>query len=84
MKKVKNNDGIAPWKIDNAMERWLSRAADKSELGKILYVKFYEIFDHDYFVKGQKFIDRNIRQFVIQIATQKGVKKEIENYICQM
>ena len=71
MKKVKNNDGIAPWKIDNAMERWLSRAADKSELGKILYVKFYEIFDHDYFVKGQKFIDRNIKAVDAGIAYAK-------------
>lgn len=71
MKKQKNNDGITPWKIDHPMERWLGRMADKSEWGKVLYVKFYEFFDRDYYNKGLKFIDRNIGQFVGEVTEEQ-------------
>lgn len=68
MKKVANNDGIAGWKIDHPIERWLSRMADKSEFAKKLYVAFYRVFDREYFNKGLKFIDKNIEIFVGQVS----------------
>ena len=45
MKKITTNHGVAPWKIDHPIERWLSRYADKSDFGKKLYVHFYKLFD---------------------------------------
>ena len=64
MKKTTNRDGIAGWKIDHPIERFLSKRADRSKLGKHLYVNFYKHFDREYYNKGLKFIDRNIQIFV--------------------
>jgi hypothetical protein len=61
LKKVKNNDGIAGWKIDSPVERLLSKFADKSSFGKFLYVNYYRVFDRKYFNKGLTFIDKTIK-----------------------
>lgn len=79
MKKFTNNAGIAPWKIDSPIERFLERWADKSELGKSLYVSFYKVFDREYYEKGLKFIDRNIATFVGHVTP-----KQRKAFICDM
>lgn len=79
MKKISNNDGIAPWKIDHPVERLLARAADKSELAKKLYVRFYQVFDRDYYLKGLKFIEKNVKTFVGDVTP-----KEMEEYTLDM
>lgn len=48
---------IARWKIDNGFENWLSYKADNSNFWKRLYVLFYRIFDHKYYVGGMPFIN---------------------------
>lgn len=68
MKKISNKDGIAGWKIDHPAERWLAKAADKSEFAKKLYVDFYRIFDREYYEKGLRFIDKNISTFAGQVS----------------
>lgn len=68
MKKIPNKDGIAQWKIDHPIERFLAHAADQSKLGKHLYVNFYRIFDKAYFNKGLKFIETNVRTFVGEVS----------------
>ena len=79
MKKVANRDGIAGWKIDSPVERALSKWADHSKLGKTLYVTFYKVFDREYFIKGLKFIDRNIQNFVGEVTPAQR-----KNYIYDM
>lgn len=75
MKKFKNNDGIAGWKIDHPIERWLARAADKTKTGKKLYVWFYKVFDREYYQKGLKFIDQNIQTFLGDVTPKE--KKQL-------
>jgi len=79
MRKFGNNLGIAPWKIDHPIERILEKAADKSEFGKCLYVKFYELFDRAYYVKGMSFIEKNIKLFVGDVS-----KKQKKAYVYDM
>ncbi|MBQ9953607.1 MAG: hypothetical protein IJO92_04700 [Clostridia bacterium] len=79
MKKFKNNLGIAPWKIDHPIERWLSWLADRCYIGKILYVNFYKVFDKDYYVKGLSFIEKNIQVFAGAVSN-----KQKKNYIYDM
>ena len=71
MKKVKNNDGIAGWKIDSPIERALSKAADKGGFWRYLYVNYYKLFDREYYQKGLKFIDKNIRTFVGPVSEEQ-------------
>lgn len=71
MKRVTNNDGIAPWKIDHPVERFLAKAADKSNFAKKLYVDFYRFFDKDYYQKGLKFIQKNVQTFVGEVSEDR-------------
>lgn len=63
MKKIKSKDGISSWKIDNPVERFLAKKADKSFFWKKKYVNFYRFFDKAYFNKGLKLIDKAIEEF---------------------
>ncbi len=74
MKKFKSNDGIAGWKFDHPLERLLEKAADKSELGKKLYVWFYATFDKDYYQKGLTFIEKNIANFAGNVTPAEKKK----------
>jgi hypothetical protein len=74
MKKHKTTDGIAPWKIDNCLERYIAMKADNSPFWKKIYVMFYKIFDAFYYNKGLTFINKNIDIFLGQV-TQKERKK---------
>lgn len=51
---------ITRWKLDNSFENWLGYKADRSEFWKKLYVLYYQLFDHQYYSKGKKFIDDEI------------------------
>lgn len=79
MKKIRCKDGIAPWKIDNPIERWLGRRADTSTFWKKAYVLFYKIFDGKYYKKGVEFIRK-------QIDASVGVvdKKRFKKYTTDM
>ena len=74
MKKIEGKDGIAGWKIDSPIEWIFAKWADKSEFGKFIYVRYYQICDHDYYEKGLKFIDRNIKQFVGEVKEDQRRK----------
>lgn len=52
--------GIAPWKIDSSVERFLSYKADSSEFWKSIYVWFYRIFDAQYYKGGLKMIEKSL------------------------
>ena len=71
MKKFISKYGIASWKIDSPIERFLSHKADNSNFWKKLYVKYYDIFDHKYYKNGLKFIDKNISLFVGEVSREK-------------
>lgn len=79
MKKIKNNDGIAPWKIDHPVERLLARAADIGPFGKYLYVNFYKVFDRAYFQKGLSFIRKTVKNFVGEVS-----EKQLREYTYDM
>lgn len=64
MKKIKTKYGIASWKIDTPIEKWLAVKADKSVFWRKIYVLFYKTFDADYYKKGLKYIDKNINLFM--------------------
>lgn len=55
--------GLAPWKINNPIEQWLSYKADNSEFWKRLYVLYYRLFDSKYYKGGIKQIEKNIKLF---------------------
>lgn len=63
VKKIQSKDGIASWKIDSPVERWLAKRADKSDFWKRKYVDYYKSKDPVYFTKGLKLIDKNIEIF---------------------
>jgi hypothetical protein len=52
----KQSPRIACWKINNRFENWLSYMADNSAFFKRLYVLFYRVFDHKYYVGGMPYI----------------------------
>lgn len=70
MKKFLSKDGIASWKIDSPIERWLAKKADNSHFWKSLYVNFYKTFDREYYLNGLPIIERNIQRFIGE-ATRK-------------
>lgn len=78
MRKIQSNDGIASWKIISPTERMLSAWADRSSLGKALYVLFYQVFDREYYQKGLRFIDRNIAVFVGDVTPKQRKKLRID------
>ena len=53
---------ISRWKIETPFENLLGGLADKSEFGKRLYVLYYRLFDHDYYVKGMPYLLREIER----------------------
>lgn len=58
-----NEVEIAPWKLDNKLENWLSYRADKSEIWKKIYVYYYRTFDSEYYYKGLVLIDKQIKRY---------------------
>lgn len=78
MKKVKPSDGITPWKLDSAIERFLGAKADKSYFWKKLYVKLYKVFDKEYYKKGMKFIEKNITLFRGTVSKKEKKKLIID------
>ena len=54
---------IARWKINNAFENWLSYKADNSVFFKHLYVLFYKVFDHKYYVGGMPYINEWLTKY---------------------
>ena len=71
VKKIQSKDGIASWKIDSPVERWLAKRADKSDFWKRKYVDYYKSKDPVYFTKGLKLIDKNIEIFAGGGITQE-------------
>lgn len=53
---------ISRWKLDNWFENWLSYKADASEFWKKLYVLYYNVFDHKYYVGGLKYVNAEIEK----------------------
>ena len=66
--------GIARWKLDNPFENWLSYRADKSEYWKRLYVWYYWLFDHKYYMGGVKLINKQLGVFQKEWA---GIKRSL-------
>lgn len=64
-----NQYQIAQWKLDTPFENWLGKLADKSEFWKRIYVLYYDIFDHEYYKNGFKFIDSAIENSAIYRST---------------
>lgn len=54
---------IARWKINNRFENWLSNKADNSAFFKRLYVLFYKVFDHKYYVGGMPYISEWLSRY---------------------
>ena len=73
MKKIKSKDGIAGWKIDSPIERFLAKKADNNLFGKKLYVLFYQIFDKPYYNKGLKLIEKTMNEFCDKDILQNKV-----------
>ncbi len=69
---------ISRWKLDNWLENYLGYKADTSEFWKWLYVKYYQLFDSQYFRGGvllsAKEIERQ-RPNHSKIINKIGVKK---------
>lgn len=57
---------IARWKINNKFENWLSYKADNSNFYKSIYVLFYRIFDHKYYLGGIPFINNWLSKYKIK------------------
>lgn len=55
-------NSITKWKLDNRFENWLSHKADNSEIWKSVYVLYYNIFDHKYYVCGLERIEEEIKK----------------------
>lgn len=53
---------IARWKIDNAIENWLSYRADSSAFWKKMYVSYYRLFDNAYYLGGLKYLQGIVNQ----------------------
>ena len=53
---------ISRWKIDTPFENWLGGLADKSEFWKRVYVLYYRLFDHEYYIKGMPFLLKEIER----------------------
>lgn len=82
MKKIESKDGIAGWKIDSPIERFLATKADINLFWKKKYVLFYRIFDKIYYNKGLKFIDKAIAEFGDRSILQN--KKLYNEYVVDM
>ena len=77
MKKV-NTGEIAAWKIDSPLERFLARKADRSSFWKKRYVSLYKRCDSEYYKKGLKFIDKNIKIFLGELPNKQKTAYEID------
>ena len=49
---------IARWKLNTPFEKWLSQKADTSSFWKRIYLYYYCIFDHKYYVGGRKWLKK--------------------------
>lgn len=45
---------IARWKLNTPLENWLASKADSSVFFRVLYLKYYAIFDSRYYLKGRQ------------------------------
>lgn len=75
---------ITSWKKDNLIERRLSYFADDSLFWKRIYVMYYSIFDHKYYVNGCKMalkeIDRqwkNVDFWVKENLSKKSILRDM-------
>lgn len=66
-------NSITNWKLNNWFENWLSYQADSSEFWKRVYVLYYRIFDHKYYVRGLGLIENEIQKQVPNIIRCGGV-----------
>lgn len=82
MKKIESKDGIAGWKIDSPIERFLAKKADLNYFWKRIYVIFYRIFDKEYYNKGLKFIAKAIETFKDKSVLEN--KKLYKEYVVDM
>ncbi|KUK49741.1 MAG: hypothetical protein XD75_0267 [Parcubacteria bacterium 33_209] len=55
-------DNGSRWKHNTAFENWLSFKADDSEFWKRLYVGYYKLIDHKFYVNGMKLINRELEK----------------------
>lgn len=81
MKYFGSEFGIAPWKIDSPIERFLSHRADNSELWKKIYVMFYRIFDSDYYKGGLTMIDKILADNKFNSELWGGKRKIVRDMI---
>ena len=79
MKKMSNENGIAPWKLDSPVEVFLGEQADRSEFWKQCYVQLYKEFDAEYYEKGLPIIEQHIDRYVPDAS-----KEQREFYIRDM
>lgn len=63
---------ISRWKLDNWFENYLSHKADESECWKKLYVLYYQIFDHKYYVSGLRYINAEIKKQLPNLTKSWG------------
>ncbi len=69
---------ITQWKFDNRLENYLGYKADTSEFWKWLYVKYYQLFDSQYFRGGAKLVNKELEKQKAkqsELIEQIGVKK---------
>ena len=59
---------IARWKLNTPFERWLSLKADASSFWKKIYLYYYCIFDHKYYVGGGKMAQKAISNHIVARA----------------
>ena len=89
MKVIKNKyfvvaSTITSWKKDNLIERRLSYFADDSLFWKRIYVMYYNVFDHKYYINGCKMalkeIDRqwkNVDFWVKENLSKKSLLRDM-------
>lgn len=59
---------IARWKLNTPFEKWLSLKADASSFWKKIYLYYYCIFDHKYYVGGVKMAQKAISNHIVTRA----------------
>ena len=72
---------IARWKIFTPEEAELARQADESYDGKLRYVQFYRENDPEYYEKGLKFADAEIRRYKGGLPSKEEYDKLLTDMI---
>ncbi len=63
---------VSRWKIDTRFENWLSYRADQSRFFKRLYIRFYAIFDREYYKKGKQMAKTKMEAFHAEKLYEEG------------